>query len=114
MTETRVPVSSQARFASLVRFRTWHLGLLVLYVAVAIVNIQDQRVTESPLIAIASAGFLAYATIGWLGWKYVQRYEARVGALPLLLLYLVALAVFFLVATHVYLAIEQLYRGGAF
>jgi hypothetical protein len=114
MTETRVPFCSREWLASLVQLRTWHLGLLVLYVAVAIVNIQDQRLTEPALIAIASAGFLAYATIGWLGWRYVQRFEARVGSMPLLVLYLIALAVLFLVATVAYLVIENLYLGGSF
>ena len=114
MTETRVPFCSKEWLASLIRIRTWHLGLLVLYVAVAIVNVQDQGRTEPILIALASAGFLAYATIGWLGWRYVQRFEARVGSMPLLVLYLIALAVLFLVATVAYLVIENLYLGGAF
>src|SRR4051794_32322054 len=99
MTGSRVSLGPREGRASLVRFRTWHLGLLVLYVAVAIVNVQDQGRTEPVLIGLASAGFLAYATIGWLGWRYVQRFEARVGSVPLLVLYLIALAVLFLVAT---------------
>ena len=44
--------------------RVWHLSLLVLFVAIAIVNIQDQRIRDPRLVALASAGFVAYGLIG--------------------------------------------------
>lgn len=103
-----------AGLAACVRFRTWHLGLLVLYVAVAIVNVQDQGQSDPALIALASAGLVAYPILGWLAWQGARRFEARLGALPVLVLYLIAMAGFFLVATLVYLVIENLYLQGAF
>jgi hypothetical protein len=89
--------------------RVWHLALLVLFVAVAIRNIQDQGRREPALIALAVAGFVAYGLLGWLGWRLARRFEARIGATALLALYLVAMSALFLVATVVYLLIEYRY-----
>ena len=55
--------------APAVQLRVWHLALLVLFVAVAIKNIQDQRRSEPALIALAVSGFVAYGVLGWLGWR---------------------------------------------
>src|SRR4051812_1381896 len=55
--------------------RVWHLWLLSLFVAVAIVNIQDQRRSEPALIALATAGFVLYGLIGWAGWRLARRLE---------------------------------------
>jgi hypothetical protein len=96
------------------RLRIWHLALLVLFVAVAIVNIQDQGRTEPALIALAAAGFVAYGVLGWLGWRLARRFEARLGATAILVLYLAAMAGLFLVATVIYVALEILYLGGRF
>jgi hypothetical protein len=97
--------------APAVQFRVWHLALLVLYVAVAIVNIQDQRRGEPALIALAASGFAAYGLLGVLAWRFARRLEGRLGPLPLLTLYLVAMAAMFLVATVTYLVAERLYLG---
>jgi hypothetical protein len=94
------------------QFRVWHLVLLVLFVAVAIVNIQDQRRSEPALIALAAAGFVAYWLLGWAGWRVARRFSARLGPTTLLILYLTAMAALFLVATGIYLVIEYLYLGG--
>jgi len=94
---------------SLPRFRIWQLGLLTGFVAVAISNIQDQKRSEPALIALASAGFVAYWLIGWGVWRYARRFEARLGTTPLLVAYLVTMAGLFLVATIFYLMIEYVY-----
>jgi hypothetical protein len=85
--------------------RVWHLALLVLFVAIAIVNIQDQRLEDPKMIALAAAGFVLYWILGWLGWRIAHRYEARLGALPVLILYLTAMAALFLVASGIFLMI---------
>ena len=67
---------------------------------------------EPALIALAAGGFMLYGLIGWIGWWAARRFEARLGPLLLFLLYSVAMAALFLVATAIYLVIEYLYRGG--
>jgi hypothetical protein len=101
------PPRQAARWPQL---RIWQLALLVLFVAIAIVNIQDQRVTEPALIGLAAAGFVLYGLLGWAGWRALRRFETRLGPTLLLILYLVAMAGLFLVATVTYLVIEHLYR----
>jgi hypothetical protein len=96
------------------RLRIWHLALLVLFVAIAIVNIQDQRASEPALIALAAGGFVLYGLLGWVGWRIARRYQARLGLALLLILYLTAMAGLFLMATIAYLVIEHLYRSGHF
>jgi hypothetical protein len=97
-----------------VQFRVWQLALFVLLVAVAIANIQDQGCREPALIGIASAGFVGYGVLGWLGWRVGRRLECRVGPMPFLVVYLVAMAALFLAATVIYLVIEYAYHGGRF
>lgn len=114
MTGIHAPFGSKEWIASCVQFKTWHLGLLVLYVAIAIVNIQDQRQTDPALIVLASAGLVTYPIIGWLAWRGARRFEARLGSMPVMTLYLIAMAGFFLVATLTYLVIENQYLVGGF
>src|SRR5262245_59867857 len=114
MTRVPAPAHETPRAAPAVQFRVWHLALLVLYVALAIVNIQDQRRAEPALIALAAAGFVAYGLLGWLGWRSARRHLARLGPAPRLALYLVAMAGLFLVATVVYLGLESVYLGVRF
>jgi hypothetical protein len=108
---TAAPVSTPASRRRLPRlqFRVWHLALLVLFVALAIVNIQDQRHSEPALIALASAGFVAYWLLGWLGWRLARRFDVRLGRTPVLILYLIGMSAFFLGATVVYLVVEYAY-----
>jgi hypothetical protein len=105
---------SPPRSPAIARFKLWHLVLLVGFVAVAIADIQDHRRTEPVLIALAGAGFAAYAVLAWLGWVFARRFEGRVGRVALVGLYLSAMAGLFLVATVAYLLIEHLYLGGRF
>jgi len=94
------------------QFRVWHLALLVGYVAIAIVSIQDQRRDEPALIALASAGFVAYWVLGWLGWRIARRFEVRLGRTLLLVVYLLGMSALFLGATAVYLVAEYAYLVG--
>jgi hypothetical protein len=104
---TQAPTPPRAGPA--VQLRVWHLALLVLFVAVAIKNIQDQRRSEPALIALAASGFVVYGVLGWLGWRVARRFEKRVGASLLLILYLTGMAGLFLASTAVYLVIEHMY-----
>ena len=93
--------------------RIWHLSLLVLFVAIAIADIQDQRMHEPFLIALAAGGFLLYGLIGWLGWWAARRrFGSRLGPIWLFAIYAIAMAALFLVATAIYLVIESVYRNG--
>ncbi|WP_152054461.1 hypothetical protein [Tautonia marina] len=94
------------------QFRVWHLWLLALFVAVAIVNIQDQGRTEPALVVLAAAGFVLYGLIGWGAWNVARKRRDRLGRTPVMILYLGAMAVFFLVATITYLLIEHAYLVG--
>jgi hypothetical protein len=94
------------------RLRIWHLALLVLFVAIAIVNIQDQRRSEPVLIGVAIAGFAGYGVLGWLGWKVTRRLEGRLRPVLIFGLYLLAMGGLFLAATVAYLAIEHVYLFG--
>ncbi len=92
--------------------RLWHWAVIVLFVAVAIANIQDQRITNPRLLALAIVGFGGYAILAVLGWKLCRRLEPRLGFLAVLILYLTALGVLFVVASFVYVAISDLYQFG--
>ena len=94
------------RSAPLGQLRVWHLALLVLFVAVAIANIQDQRPPTPGLVALAASGFVLYGLLGWAGWRVAHRFEDRLGPTLLLVLYVAAMAMLFLVATLVYVAVE--------
>src|SRR5215469_16098872 len=105
--------SSPPRAASWYQPRIWHLSLLVLFVAIAIVQIQDQRVHEPTLIALAAGGFILYAVIGAIGWGIARRrLQSRLGPTLVLILYAIAMGALFLVATAIYLVIEHIYRNG--
>jgi hypothetical protein len=112
MIRSSFSVPSTVRTCPLLQFRIWHIALLVVYVAIAIVDIQDNRRTEPPLIALAALGFAAYALVGWLAWHGVRRLERRLGRMPAVILYLVAMAALFFAATVVYLALEYAYLRG--
>ena len=91
--------------------RIWHLVVLVLFVAIALADIQDHRVREPTLIALAAGGFALYGLIGWIGWRAARRrFESRIGPMWLLILYAIVMGAFFLIATVVYLVIEYTYR----
>jgi hypothetical protein len=90
----------------LVQFRIWHLWLLALFVAMAIVNIRDQGRSEPALVVLAAAGFALYGLLAWGVWCIARGLRPRLGTIPVLALYLVAMAGLFLVATVVYLLLE--------
>jgi hypothetical protein len=93
--------------------KIWHLTILVAFVAIAIIDIQDHRMTDPFLIGLAAGGFALYAVMAWLGWKFARRFEEKLGRVALLGLYLAAMAGFFLVATVTFLVIEHAYHGGS-
>jgi hypothetical protein len=92
--------------------RVWHLALLVLFVAVAIRNVQDQGRSEPALIVLAASGFVLYGVIGWLGWRVWNQSAGRLPPTPRVLVYLVGMAGLFLLATVVYLVAEHIYLVG--
>jgi hypothetical protein len=104
--ESQRPSPPIDRTAPLGQLRVWHLALLVLFVAIAIVNIQDQRPPKPELVTLAALGFVLYWFLGWAGWRFARRWESRLGPTLLLTLYLAAMAGLFLVATVVYVAVE--------
>src|SRR5438874_2517490 len=106
MAEAQSSTPPPRRTPSWYQPRIRHLALLVLFAAIAIADIQDHRVHEPVLIALAAGGFVLYGLIGWIGWWASRRFEPRLGPLLLFLLYSVAMAALFLVATAVYLVIE--------
>jgi hypothetical protein len=112
MTDAQSPLPPPRRTPNWAQLRIWHLALLVLFVAIAIADIQDQRMHEPALIALAAGGFLLYGLMGWAGWWASRRFAARLGPILLFLLYSVAMAGLFLVATVIYLVIEHVYRVG--
>ena len=94
------------------QLRVWHLTLLVLFAAIAIADIQSQRIAEPALLALAAAGLVLYALIGWIGWWAARRLEARIGLMMVVILYTAAMGLLFLAATVIYLIIAHLYRAG--
>lgn len=98
-------IPSRHRFG---RLRVWHLGLLVLFVAIAIANIQDQRRREPILLALAAVGFVLYSVFCWAGWMILYRYEPKLGWLWTLIIYLIGISILFLISTLVYLKLEQI------
>jgi len=97
-----------------IQFRVWHLWLLALFVAVAIVNIRDQGRGEPALIALAAGGFVLYGLLGWGAWCLARRLRSRWGMTAAFALYLLGMVVLFLVATIVYLLIEHTYLVGGY
>jgi hypothetical protein len=112
MIEAPLSPSSPRRSEPYAQLRIWHLALLVLYVAIAIVDIQAQRLAEPNLIGLAAAGFAGYGFLVWLIWRMIRRFEARVGMIRLVIVYLIAMAALFLFANVVYLVIEHAYHSG--
>lgn len=96
----------------LAQVRVWHLSMLVMFVAIAIVEIKDQGAREPLLVGLAAAGFALYGLIGWVGWHFVSRFEPRLGTIPLRMLYMSFMAALFLVATLIYTGIQIVYLSG--
>jgi hypothetical protein len=82
-------------------------------VAVAIVDIQDQRRTEPVLVALASAGYAAFGLICWLCWHALRRLHHRLGTILAATVYVVAMGGLFFTAVVAYLVIEYAYLGGS-
>ncbi len=88
--------------------------LAVVFVAIAIVDIQNLRRTEPVLIALAAAGYAGYGLLCWLAWRIMERCRSRLGGMPALALYLITMGCLFFAATVVYLTLEYAYLRGYF
>ncbi len=104
MTARRPPCSASARPRR--GLRIWHYALLTVFVAIAIAEIQDQRIHDRRLLALATGGLALYGLIAVMVWGFAQRYECRVGRAALVIAYCVGMGAFFLFATVCYLVIE--------
>jgi hypothetical protein len=90
----------------------WQLALLIMFVAIAIVDIQDHGRKEPALILLASGGYAAFGVFCWLSWHALRRLESRLGPVLVVSFYAVAMGEMFLAATVAYLVIEYFYLGG--
>lgn len=110
----QIPLSSiPARgIRALAQVRVWHMSMLVMFVAIAIMEIKDQGAREPLLVGLAAAGFALYGLIGWVAWHYATRLEKRLGVIPLRMLFMSLMAALFLVATLIYTAIQIVYLTG--
>lgn len=99
--------------APLAQLRIWHLAVVVLYTAIAIVDIKAQQPSDPVLISVAAVGFVGYGCLVCLFWRLVRPYESHLGMLWLVGLYLIAMAALYLAATLIYLAIERAYLTGS-
>ena len=112
MTNTHASEAMASNSLRLPRLKIWQMSLLVAFAAIAVRNIQDQRMTEPALIALAAVGFIGYGLIGWLGWPATKEIERRLGKPARLSVYLVAMSLLFMLATAIYLVLEFRYRNG--
>jgi hypothetical protein len=105
--QERSPKTSRTR--PRLQLKVWHLALLVLFVAIAIADIQDQRTHDPVLIALASAGFVLYGVLCVLAWRFFRRFEGKLGPAAAFVLFAVAMAALFLMATVIYVYLEVAY-----
>ncbi len=112
MSPDGIPVRSPRRFTSLLQIQLWQLALVVMYVAIAIADIQDHGRKEPALILLASAGYAAFGLFCWLSWHAVRRFQPRLGTIGVAAVYTMAMGGMFLAAVMAYLLIEYVYLGG--
>ena len=112
MTDINPLEASAPRSFRLPTLNVWHLSLLVAFTAIAIRNIQDQRMQEPALIALAAFGFVGYGVLGWFGWIATKGLESKLGRTTRLAVYLVGMSLLFLLATWIYLVLEFRFRNG--
>jgi hypothetical protein len=99
--------------ASLFQIQLWQLALLVMFVAIAIVDIQNHRRTEPALVLLAAAGYAGFGVVCWLCWHVLRRLRPRMGTIALAAVYVPAMGGLFLAAVVTYLVIEYFYLGGS-
>jgi hypothetical protein len=109
MTETVPSIRQSSRISALFQFRLWNLTLLVVFVAIAMMEIKNQRRSEPALIGLAAAGFVLYGMIVWLGWHFLRRWESRLGSMLTFIIYAVTMGTIYLVATIFYVLAEYAY-----
>jgi hypothetical protein len=91
----------------------WELAVLVLYVAIAIVDIQDHGRREPFLIGLAAAGYAGFGLVCWVAWHGMRQLEGRLGAVLLTASYVILMGILFLTAVIAYLLLEFVYLGGS-
>ncbi len=111
MSSRAIFASSGRRVSPLLQFRVWQFGLLVMFTAIAIVDIKGYC-REPRLIPLASAGYAGYAVLCWLLWHVISRFENRLGPVLAVTVYAFVMGALFLAATVAYLLIEYVYLGG--
>jgi hypothetical protein len=109
-----MPIRLERRYVSGLQWPIWGLMLAVVFVAIAIVDIQNLRRTEPVLIALAAAGYAGYGLLCWLAWRIMGRCRSRLGGVPALTFYICTMGCLFFVATVVYLILEYAYLRGYF
>jgi hypothetical protein len=107
-----VPIRLARRNASGLQLPIWGLMLAVVFVAIAIVDIQNLRRTEPFLVALAAVGYGGYGLLCWLAWRLMGRCRSRLGGVPTFILYMFTMGCLFFVATVVYLIVEYAYLRG--
>jgi hypothetical protein len=107
-----VPVCLARRNTSGLQWPIWSLMLAVVFVAIAIVDLQNLRRTEPILVGLAGAGYAGYGVLCWLAWRIMGRYRSRLGGVPTLIVYVFTMGFLFFVATVVYLTLEYAYLRG--
>jgi hypothetical protein len=81
------------------------------FVAIAITDIQNQRIREPALITLAAGGLVVYGIIGWITSLALHPFKPRFGFALLFVLYSVGMGLLFFIATVVCLFIAHKYRG---
>src|SRR4051794_27879944 len=76
MTRSDPSLATSGQIRQPLQLRVWHLALLVLYVALATLDVRDQTQHQPFLMALATVGFAGYALLGWLGWNRFRRFES--------------------------------------
>ncbi len=112
MAAHRVSIASARMASSLCQVRLWQLSVLIVFVAVAIVDIQDHCRREPALVALAAVGYAGFGLLCWLSWHGFSRFANRLPRLALLIAYVISMGIIFLAAVIVYLLIEHVYLGG--
>ena len=111
MSSRTLPASSARRVSPLLQFRVWQFGLLLVFTAIAIVDIKGYC-REPRLVPLASAGYAGYAALCWLLWHNIRRFESRLGTVLTLGVYVFLMGGLFLAGTVTYLIIEFVYMAG--
>lgn len=105
-------VRREHRTSPLLQLRLWHLALLVLFVAVATVDIRSLRRSELALVVAAAVGYAGFGLLCWAGWHWIGRLRSRLSPVLVFGLYAFTMAGIYWGAVTVYLGLESAYLSG--